>query len=538
MFPEHAVQACAELDGTPFQGRLLHILPARAAPKTGAAAVLDEMDDDTRGSLTYKKRKELERQADADKSESWNTLFIRSDTVADAIAERYSVKKRDILDKDAGNMAVRMALAETQLISETKKFLEDNGVSLDFLKRKKRADTKRSRNVILVKNIPYSTVEDELRRLFAQHGNVGRVLLPPTKTVAVVEFLESSDAKKAFRRLAYTKFKHVPLYLEWAPKKFFTKTAAEISKEQAKANEQVASEAAERGATTIFIKNLNFDTDEATLVKTFRKAGKVVEATVARKKNMKFGKGGRDSHKKMLSMGYGFVQFETAAGAAKALRTMQGVDVDGYKLSLKISTRETQPKTAASASESDSSNDTKKRKRVSDSSNEAKSTKIIVKNVPFQATPKELRELFGTFGQIKALRLPRKFDGQHRGFAFVEFVTKQETMNAFETLSHTHLYGRRLVIDWAKADDSLDDIRAKAAAAVARESDVAAQAASISVDADGVAVHRSKRVKLNSSGNSSSKKNKKSSGHGDVDDSSQSFAKLMNAQSSSSSSSS
>ena len=71
--------------------------------------------------------------------------------------------------------------------------------------------------------------------------------------------------------------------------------------------------------------------------------------------------------------------------------------------------------------------------------------------MPFEASKKELRELFAAFGQLKTVRpdpspspspspnanpipipnpnqvrLPKKFDGSHRGFAFVEFVSKQE----------------------------------------------------------------------------------------------------------------
>lgn len=38
----------------------------------------------------------------------------------------------------------------------------------------------------------------------------------------IVEFLEPSEAKTAFTKLAYTKFKHLPLYLEWAPSDTFT----------------------------------------------------------------------------------------------------------------------------------------------------------------------------------------------------------------------------------------------------------------------------------------------------------------------------
>jgi RNA recognition motif-containing protein len=39
-----------------------------------------------------------------------------------------------------------------------------------------------------------------------------------------------------------------------------------------------------------------------------------------------------------------------------------------------------------------------------------------------------------TFGQLKSVRIPRKFDGTHRGFAFVDFVSKQEAKNAMEAL--------------------------------------------------------------------------------------------------------
>jgi len=52
-----------------------------------------------------------------------------------------------------------------------------------------------------------------------------------------------------------------------------------------------------------------------------------------------------------------------------------------------------------------------------------------------------------------------------RGFAFVEFVTKQEAKNAMESIAGAHLYGRRLVVEWAEqGDEGLDEIRAKTAA--------------------------------------------------------------------------
>jgi multiple RNA-binding domain-containing protein 1 len=67
-----------------------------------------------------------------------------------------------------------------------------------------------------------------------------------------------------------------------------------------------------------------------------------------------------------------------------------------------------------------------------------------------------------TYGQLKKVRLPKKADQRtHRGFAFVEFLTKQEAKNAFESLHSTHLYGRHLVLEWAEDDSSIEALREK-----------------------------------------------------------------------------
>lgn len=60
--------------------------------------------------------------------------------------------------------------------------------------------------------------------------------------------------------------------------------------------------------------------------------------------------------------------------------------------------------------------------------NKITSSKILVRNVPFEATQKEVQELFRAFGGLKSVRLPKKFSGTgtHRGFAFVEFNTCHE----------------------------------------------------------------------------------------------------------------
>jgi multiple RNA-binding domain-containing protein 1 len=71
--------------------------------------------------------------------------------------------------------------------------------------------------------------------------------------------------------------------------------------------------------------------------------------------------------------------------------------------------------------------------------------------------------LSSAHGQLKSVRLPKKFDSRTRGFAFLEFITRQEAENAFNALRHTHLLGRHLVLEWAEeAEQDLDVLRQKA----------------------------------------------------------------------------
>ena len=89
--------------------------------------------------------------------------------------------------------------------------------------------------------------------------------------------------------------------------------------------------------------------------------------------------------------------------------------------------------------------------------------KLVVRNLAFQASQKELHGLFSSFGQVKKIRIPKKNGGTHRGFAFIDFTTHQEAVNAMTALSSAHLYGRHLVIEWAKDEsDDLDVLRKRA----------------------------------------------------------------------------
>ncbi|CAG7830076.1 unnamed protein product [Allacma fusca] len=467
LLPEHAAKSFSELDGTVLHGRMLHLLPAKSK---------DELtEDDIQAGSSFKRSKELKQKKTAGSSHNWNSLFLGQNAVAEIIADKYDVRKEELLldnnDEKSRNIAsvgVRMALAETEIVTETKKFLETHGVCLDAFESKDGKVT-RSTTCMLVKNLPPKTSARELDEIFSKHGIIARIVLPPSGVTAIVEYLEPAEARAGFKKLAYSKFKNIPLYLEWAPVNVFGTSAVKSAEQTSKAKEESNKEesikhdsvsASEKKQdlmkpedlivpepdTTLFVKNLNFSTTEAVLKKHFQETGSVYAVTIATKKDPK-------DPRQLLSMGYGFVQFYRAHDALGALKDQQKSMLENHFLELKRSNRTLH---ANPVKDNDNAKGNDKQG----------GSKILVRNVPFQASKEEIVQLFKTFGELKAIRLPMKLDGsgEHRGFCFIDYHTKLEAKRAFDTISKsTHLYGRRLALEWAAEDDTVDDLRMKTA---------------------------------------------------------------------------
>ncbi|KAK7858288.1 multiple rna-binding domain-containing protein 1, partial [Quercus suber] len=422
----------------------------------------------------FKQKREEERKASeaSGDTRAWNSFFMHSDTVVENIARKYGVSKSELLDREADDLAVRIALAETQVIAETKKALTNAGVNVSSLEEYaagKVDGVKRSNHVLLVKNLPYGSSENELAKMFSKFGSLDKIILPPTKTLALVVFLEPAEARAAFKGLLYKRYnflevrlsnlsdyqhRDAPLYLEWAPSNILTQcsTSKIDEKNNAIGEHDAKSFILEQQeglmdmdidpdrveSRTLFVKNLNFKTTDESLKKHFIdniKEGRILSVKV--KKHEKNGKN--------VSMGFGFIQFDSVETATNICRDLQGTVLDGHALILQFC---------------HAKKDEQMLKKVD---KDKSSSKLLVRNVAFEATEKDLRQLFSPFGQIKSLRLPKKF-GNHRGFAFVEYVTKQEAQNALQALSSTHLYGRHLVLERAKEGESLEELRARTAA--------------------------------------------------------------------------
>lgn len=475
LIPEDAVKALAGADGSFFQGRILHVLPAK--PQAGGGT---GPSGDSAGQSGFKADREAKRKAAAvsgAEAPVWNSLFARQDTLVAALAAKTGQSAGAIMDKEAGNMAVRVALGETAIIAETKQFLADAGISLDVMEASLRGEAPaRSKTTLLVKNLPYEATVASLQEIFGRYGLLLRVVMPPTRAVAVVEYDSAKCAKAGFAALAYSKYMGVPLYLEWAPVGLVTGPPATAASSAAAAHDSStpAGAAAEgggqgsvaetegpagdpagetpAGSRSLFVKNLNFATTEDGLRDMFATVGPVRSVRIPHRPNtgkravsLKPG----EAPPPTLSMGYGFVEFEQEASALEALKRLQHATLDGHALQLKVSKQSAAGATAPS------------RKRTLAAT--GGSGKIMVKNVAFQATKRDIRELFAAYGDLKSVRVPKRFDGRARGFAFVEYSTPQEAAAAMQALSATHLYGRHLVLEQAAAEKADEELQADAA---------------------------------------------------------------------------
>ena len=290
----------------------------------------------------------------------------QSDAVTSTIASRMGISKSELLDPTSSDAAVKQAHAETHIIQETKSYFAQHGVDLEAFQRSSKGDI-----AILVKNLPHSVTPDELRKLFEEHGTVTKFLMPPTGMTAIVEFSNVVEAKTAFMSLSYRKLKDSILYLEKAPKDLFKEgvvvnvpppTASDKPGAKLSATDLLedAPDAEATNTATLYVRNLNFSTTTERLTEAFKPLSGFRSAKVKTKVDPKRG---------VLSMGFGFVEFTDADVAAAALRTMDGHELEGHKLQIKAS------HTGADAAE----------ERRKEDAMKAASTKMIIKNLPFEA---------------------------------------------------------------------------------------------------------------------------------------------------------
>lgn len=453
---ESAILALSEMDKKIFQGRILHITPAQAKKSENTKKHSNPYisNEKPNKSSEFKTKKNQKNKLSYDDETNWNYLFMNQNAVVTNISNKLNIDKSELLNRDASNLAINVAAMETHIINETKEWLNDNGMNFDVLKGK-RSGCIRSKSTILIKNISPSINKENLEELFARYGVLIKFLIAPSNCFGVAEYVDENHAKNSIKNLSYHEIEGLPLYLEYAPEGLIRKEEDNGNNVKKKNKSVAATDTQTQNDNTIdlnenegkilFIMNLNFKTKEDSLKAFFTKNNfhPLKIKIITHKKN-----------NNVLSSGYGFAEFKTNSECESCIKKLQGQLIDDHSIKLSIA-KPKEKKTLLG----------NKRKQETDlndvdfTSDKVEDTKILVKNIAFEATKEEIRKLFKGYGELKNVRLPTKLDGQHRGFCFIEFITHDEAKNAFKKLQNTHFYGRKLVFEWAQREKTIEDLR-------------------------------------------------------------------------------
>lgn len=168
----------------------------------------------------------------------------------------------------------------------------------------------------------------------------------------------------------------------------------------------------------IFIKNLSPIVSPESLYEAFSRFGKIVSCKIATD-----GLG--------LSKGYAYILFETKSAAEDAIAQMNGVMMSGRKVYVDYHV----PKW-------------ERMHRIEEQ--KANFTNVYVKNIDYNVTEDEFRDVFARYGPITSLSLPIDGDGRCKGFGFVNYESHDDAAKAVEELNDYELRSKKLYVSRAQ----------------------------------------------------------------------------------------
>ncbi|KAK3143743.1 hypothetical protein QOZ80_4AG0304380 [Eleusine coracana subsp. coracana] len=326
--PDSAVRALDELDNSSFQGRLLRVQAAK--PLNNKKFESNHATVEKKLSLKEQKLEQKKSSEVSGDMRAWNSFYMRQDTI-------WSLK----------TLLGRM-------VSVRLSYLIEKQVTLLFVL------------LLPVSSVAIVVVIRDHHIAASLHPSSN----PSAKSCARNSF---SFQKKPFRKLQLQKNTEVwtksfclqPEYLPWDTLLY----SAPVDEDEKNAI---------GWSDDLFCQESKFKTTDDSLKQHFSaklKSGSLKSVKV--KKHVKNGKN--------VSMGFGFVEFDSVETATSVCKDLQGTVLDGHALILQLCHVR---KDGRSAKKNDK---------------DRSSTKLLVRNVAFEATEKDLRQLFSPFGQVSAL---------------------------------------------------------------------------------------------------------------------------------------
>ncbi|KAG2220419.1 hypothetical protein INT45_000644 [Circinella minor] len=162
--------------------------------------------------------------------------------------------------------------------------------------------------------------------------------------------------------------------------------------------------------------------------------------------------------------GVGYVHFAVPEDAKEALEKLKTVKFKGKRpLTMEFAQRKSiGGKRSAPSDQTEEQKEQKeqetKRPRINKTGIN-KAARLIVRNLPWKYDEKDLEGIFGKYGQVTEVRLPRKFPGGPlRGFAFVQFKNVKNAETAIAKLNASEHHGRTIAVDWSLSKDRFNQV--------------------------------------------------------------------------------
>ena len=155
------------------------------------------------------------------------------------------------------------------------------------------------------------------------------------------------------------------------------------------------------------------------------------------------------------SKSYGFVTFADVEDAQRAKEELNNTEIKGKKI--KVDFAEARQREGE-----------EKRPRAGDRAKaereqqikEAQTPKLIIRNLPWSIkTPEDLQKLFRSYGKVNFVNLPKKPNGELRGFGFVSLRGKKNAERAIQELNGKEISERPIAVDWAVDRDTWQSLQ-------------------------------------------------------------------------------
>eukprot|EP00004_Rigifila_ramosa_P014813 TRINITY_DN33_c0_g1_i5.p1 TRINITY_DN33_c0_g1~~TRINITY_DN33_c0_g1_i5.p1 ORF type:complete len:620 (-),score=142.09 TRINITY_DN33_c0_g1_i5:76-1935(-) len=215
-----------------------------------------------------------------------------------------------------------------------------------------------------------------------------------------VNYHSFSDAERALELLNYTPLKERPMRIMWVQRDPSSRRS---------------------GPGNIFIKNLAKTIDIRTFSDTFSAYGNILSCKIALDEDGK-------------SKGYGFIHYETAEMAATAMSKVNGMLLEGKKVSVVPF-------------------QSRRDREQNKSSQERPFTNLFVKELEAGTTLEQIKAAFGQYGEITSAAMPTKEDGSPKGFAFVCFKDAEKAKAALNDAANIVINGKTPYIARHQARD-------------------------------------------------------------------------------------